>query len=138
MIMKKIIKTLVVALSVFSASVCTFAAPPLTTIQKAKAMVEEARYQLPVQANYNLLWTQVDYDSKTYSLVYKYYYTVPITKPSNEAINEAKLSIIHLLKANPSSEDTQFIKAGMSFHYKYYSLEGKFLYAIRITSADIK
>lgn len=138
MFMKKTIKTLIVALSVFSANVCTFAAPPLATIQKAKAMVEEARYQLPVQMNYNLLWTQVDYDSKTYSLVYQYYYTVPITKPSNESINEAKLSAIHFLKANPYSEEIQFIKAGMSFHYKYYSLEGKFLYAIRITSADIK
>lgn len=138
MFMKKTIKTLIVALSVFSANVCTFAAPPLTTIQKAKAMVEEARYQLPVQMHYNLLWTQVDYDSKTYSLVYQYYYTVPIIKPSNESINEAKLGIIHFLKANPYSEETQFIKAGMSFHYKYYSLEGKFLYAIRITSADIK
>lgn len=136
--MKKQCKALIVALSVFSASVCTFAAPPLATIQKAKAMVEEARYQLPVQVNYGLLWNQIDYDSKTYSLVYQYYFTVPATKPTSDAIKEAKMGIIHFLKANPNSEDVQFLKAGMSFYYKYYSLDGDFLYAVRITPNDIK
>lgn len=128
---------LVAALLIVSANFA-FAAPPLSMIQKAKDMVEDARYQLPVSVGNGLMLTNVSYDSKTYTLVYRYHYTFPVSKPSNEAIKESKLGVVHLLKANPNSEDMQFLKSGITFHYNYYSENGTFLYAVKITPSDIK
>ncbi|MDE7387046.1 MAG: hypothetical protein K2N28_07910 [Muribaculaceae bacterium] len=136
--MKNIVKTIVAALFILSVNIGAFAIPPLSTIQKVKDQVENIRYQLPAQAGYGLMLTQVSYDSQKYTIVYRYHYTVTAVKPSPEAINEAKQSIIHMLKANPNGEDMQFIKAGITFHYNYYNEDGTFLYAIKITPQDVK
>ena len=119
-------------------SISAFAAPPLSIIQKAKGQVENARYYLPAQAGYGLMLTQVDYDSKTYTMVYRYHYTMYAEKPSAAAIKEVKQGMIHLIKANPQSDDMQFLQAGITFHYNYYSENGTFLYAVKITPSDIK
>lgn len=136
--MKNLVKAIVFALFILSANISAFAIPPLSTIQKVKEQVENVRYQLPAQAGYGLMLTQVSYDSQKYTIVYRYHYTVPAVKPTQEAIQEAKLGIIHMLKANPNSEDMQFIKAGITFHYNYYNEDGTFLYAIKITPQDVK
>lgn len=80
----------------------------------------------------------ISYNSNNYSLVYRYHYTVPVTKPTTSAINEAKQGIIHLLKANPNSEDMQLVKNGITFHYNYYDTDGNFIYAIKITPSDVR
>lgn len=115
-----------------------FAVPPLSLIQKAKDQVEAARYQLPVQVGYGLTLTKLSYDSQTYTIVYRYHYNMYVEKPTPEAIKEAKLGIIHMFKANPNAEDYKFVKGGITFHYNYYTEDGSFLYAIKITSADLK
>lgn len=97
--------TLFVTLFLFLGTAYVNAAPSLATIQKAKAVVENARYQLPIEAGYGLVF---------------------------------KLGIIHMLKANPNSEDMQLLKGGITFHYNYYSIDGDFIYAMKITPADIK
>lgn len=135
--MKKFIISLSTALLI-AASSSIFAAPPLSAIQKAKNQVESVRDQLPIQVSNGLILTQVSYDSKTYTMVFRYYYTIPVTKPTATAIKETKLSMIHLLKANPNSEDMQILKSGISFHYNYYTEDGTFLYAVKITPSDIK
>lgn len=135
--MKKFILS-TIALLVLATSTQILAAPPLSTIQKVKEQVENIRYQLPVQAGYGLMLTQVSYDSQKYTIVYRYHYAIPVEKPTAEAVKEAKLGIVHMLKANPNSEDMQFLKAGITFHYNYYTEAGSFLYAIKITPADVK
>ncbi len=135
--MNKFIISLITAFAL-GAGVPVFGAPPLSVIQKAKEQVEAARYQLPVQAGYGLTLTQVSYDSQTYTIVYRYHYNMYVEKPTPEAIKEAKLGIVHMMKANPNSEDYQFVKSGISFHYNYYTENGQFLYAIKIISADLK
>ena len=132
------LKCLILALMFSCAGISVNAAPPLSYIQKAKNIVEEARFQLPVEAGYGLTLTQVQYDSKTYSLVYRYHYTIPVQKPDANSIKERKMSVVHLLKANPATEDMQLLKNGISFHYNYYSQDGTFMYAIKITPEDVK
>lgn len=136
--MKTSLKTLVIAFMLVCANVCAVAAPPLSIVQKAKAMVEDARYQLPVEMGNGLTLYQLSYNSGTYSLVYRYYYSMEVTKPSSEAIKETKLGLIHLLKANPNSQDMMYLKNGITFHYNYYNPDGTFVYAMKITPADIK
>ena len=136
--MKKNLRVLIVILIILVGNISICAAPPLAAIQKAKNLVENARYQLPVEAGYGLVLTQVSYDSKTYTLVYRYHYTIPVAKPTTQAIYESKQGIIHLLKANPNSEDMQILKSGISFHYNYYDMDGNFLWAVKITPADVK
>lgn len=136
--MKSFVRILLVALLIISANISAFAAPPLSTIQKVKEQVESVRYQLPAQAGYGLMLTQVSYDSQKYTIVYRYHFVIPVEKPSTEAIKEARLSMIHMLKANPNSEDMQFLKDGITFHYNYYNEDGTFLYAIKITPQDVK
>lgn len=132
-----IIKTFNIAIILICASVTALAAPPLATIQEAKDMVEAARYQLPVDLGNGMTLSQLDYDSKTYSLVYRYHYYIPAEKPSLEAINETKQGLIHFIKAQPNSEDMRFLKDGISFHYNYYASDGTFVYDLRITPEDI-
>ncbi len=129
---KNFIVTFLVALFILFGAGHSYAAPTLATIQKAKAVVETARYQLPVQISPAIMLTQVSYDSEKYTLVYRYHFTVAATKPTAEAIKESKLGIIHIFKANPESGDTQLLKGGITFHYNYYSEDGTFLYAIKI------
>ena len=136
--MKNFFKAIILVLFFASTSSQVSAAPPLSIIKKAKDMVERVRYELPAEISPYMLLTQLSYDSKTYTLVYRYHCTVPVTKPTPESIKEAKLGVIHMLKANPQSEDMLFVKSGISFHYNYYSEDGKFLYAVKITPADIK
>ena len=136
--MNRLIKTITLMLMIVGANISIFAVPPLSSIQKAKETVENARYQLPIQVSYGLMLTQVSYDSTNYTLVYRYHYIIPVAKPSNEAIKESKLGIIHMLKANPNSEDMQLLKAGITFHYNYYSEDGTFLYAIKLSASDFK
>lgn len=135
--MKKFIISLITAFAL-GAGVPAFGTPPLSVIQKVKEQVEAVRYQLPVQAGYGLTLTQVSYDSQTYTIVYRYYFNTYVEKPTPEAINEAKLGIVHMMKANPSSEDYQFVKGGITFQYNYYTESGSFLYTIKITPADLK
>ena len=113
------------------------AAPTLAIINKAKAIVEEARYQLPTQIN-GMTLTQVSFDSKTNSLVYRWYMPIEMEKPSAEMIKERKQAIVHLIKGNPDIEDSQLIKGGISFWYNYYNPDGTFLYAVKVTPADIR
>ncbi|MBD5232156.1 MAG: hypothetical protein HDS66_08420 [Bacteroidales bacterium] len=136
--MKNVIRAMLIALAFAVATISANASPTLATIQKAKDVVEAARYQLPAEAGYGLMLTQVSYDSNKYTLVYRYYATMPATKPTAEAINEIKQAIIHMVKAQPNSEEMQLLKGGISFHYNYYTTEGTFLYAIKITPADVK
>lgn len=133
-----IIKILCLTIMLISISVAAIAAPPLATIQKAKNMVENARYQLPADVGNGMTLSQVNYDSKTYTLVYRYHYYVPSHKPTLDAINETKQGIVHLLKAQPYCDEMTFLKDGITFHYNYYSSDGTFLYAVKITPADIK
>lgn len=135
--MRKFTISLITAFAL-GAGVPVFGAPPLSVIQKVKEQVEAARYKLPVQAGYGLTLTQVSYDSKTYTMVYRYHYNMHVEKPTSEAIKEAKLGVVHLIKANPNSEEYKFVKSGISFHYNYYTENGQFLYAVKITSADLK
>ncbi len=114
------------------------AAPSLAIIQKAKGVVETARYELPVEIAPGLTLTQVSYNSEKYTLVYRYHFTVYVEKPNADAIKEAKLALVHMLKANPNSDEMQLIKGGITFHYNYYSENGTFLYAVKITPADVK
>ena len=136
--MKNLIRTIIVALFIVSTNICLSAQPPLETVQKAKTMVENARPQLPFPGGYGLLLTELSYDSKTYSLVYRYRYTVPATKPTNKAIKESKQSLILLLKSHPDSEDMKFLKDGITYYYNYYSQQGDFLFAVKITPDAIK
>ena len=108
------------------------ATPPLQMIQKANECVDNARKQLPLNMGDGLKLTQ------TYTLVYKYQYTIPIEKPTAEKIKEAKQSVVYLLKANPTSDDMEMVKSGISFHFTYYSEDNTFLYDISITADDIK
>lgn len=114
------------------------ATPPLQMIQKANECVDNARKQLPLNMGDGLKLTQLIYDSQTYTLVYKYQYTIPIEKPTAEKIKEAKQSVVYLLKANPTSDDMEMVKSGISFHFTYYSEDNTFLYDISITADDIK
>ncbi len=84
------------------------------------------------------MMTQVIYDSKTYSLVYSYHFTVPAIKPTSESINEIRTGLIHMFKANPNSEEMKYLKSGITFHYNYYSQDGDFLYSIKLTPDDFK
>lgn len=127
-----------VAIIIMAANATVQAAPPLDAIRKVKAMVEDARYQLPADAGYGLMLTQVNYDSKTYTIIYRYHYINPTQKPSPSTISEVKKGLIHMLKANPNSEDMQLLKAGFTFHYNYYNPDGSFLYANKITPADVR
>lgn len=54
---KNSISLIVIAIVALVANVSVNAAPPLSTIQKAKAVVEDARYQLPLEAGYGLVLT---------------------------------------------------------------------------------
>lgn len=136
--MKQILRILFTSILIMVASINIYAAPPLSAIQKAKTVVEDARYQLPVEIGNGLILTQVSYDSKSYTLVYRYHYAVIVTKPSSNTINEVKQGMIHLLKAHPDSDEMQILKSGISFHYNYYNDDGTFLYAVKITPSDIK
>lgn len=136
--MNKFIKSLVFALMMICASTVALAVPPAATIQKAKNMVESAQYQLPAQAGYGIMLTQVKYDSSSYSLVYRYQYTAQVPQPTANAINEAKQAMIHFVKANPNSEDMQFLKDGITFHYNYYNADGSYMYTIKIRPSDVK
>ena len=136
--MKKTIKLLVVALLMFCTNVSVFAAPSLAAIKKVKAEVENVRYKLPIDMGNGLTLTQMAYDSQNYTIVYRYHYSVPVTKPSANTIKESKLAVIHMLKANPNSEDYIYLKEGFTYHYNYYTMDGDFLYAIKITPQDIK
>ena len=136
--MNKFIKSLVFALMMICASTVALAVPPAATIQKAKNVAESAQYQLPMQVYQGLMVTQIKYDSSSYSLVYRYQFTVQIPQPSTDAINEAKLAMIHLVKANPNSEDAQLIKNGITFQYNYYNADGSYIYTIKIRPSDIK
>lgn len=136
--MKKLIRAIVIALFVISASANVLAIPPAASIQKVKQSVESLRYQLPIDIGYGLNLTQVSYDSQRYTLVYRYQYTMYVEKPSNDAIWEAKQSMIHMAKINPNSEEMQLLRDGFTFHYNYYSMGGEFLYAIKITYADVR
>ena len=90
MMLKKLIHTLIAALFILSADVCLLAAPPAATIQKAKTMIEQARQHLPIKG-YGISLTEVSYDSSTYTLVYRYDYTLPVTKPTPASIKETKI-----------------------------------------------
>jgi hypothetical protein len=136
--MKRLIRLLIVGAIAIAAGLNVNAAPPSPVIQKAKATVENARYILPAEAGYGIMLTQVNYDSKTYTLVYRYHFTIPATKPTANAINETKQGVVHMLKAQPNSEEMQLLKGGITFHYNYYTTEGTFLYAIKITPSDVK
>lgn len=136
--MNRIIRILIVAILLLSANIRLNAVPPLATIQKAKEAVENARYVLPMQAGNGIILTQVDYDSKTYSLVYRYHYTVPVEVPSKGTINETKKGMIHLTKANPDSEEMMLLNDGITFDYNYYSEDGTFLFSVKITPDDVK
>ena len=59
-------------------------------------------------------------------------------KLTAQSVKEVKQGVIHFLKANPDSDDMQFLKSGISYIYNYYKLDGTFLIALRITSADIE
>lgn len=136
MMLKKLIHTLIAALFILSADVCLLAAPPAATIQKAKTMIEQARQHLPIKG-YGISLTEVSYDSSTYTLVYRYDYTLPVTKPTPASIKETKIGLVHLMKAKPDSEEMQYLKAGIAFHYKYYSEDGNFLFEVKITPEDV-
>lgn len=120
-----------------STHLCALGAPTLSMINKAKAIVEEARYQLPIESG-GMTLTQVSFDSKSYSLIYRYYFLFPMEKPSNEVLKERKLGAIHTLKGNPGTGELEMLKGGISFWYNYYNPDGTFLYAIKITPADIR
>lgn len=137
--MHKFIKFLLVGALVFFSSASIPAAPPTAMVQRAKTLAENVRYQLPAQIMYGISLTKVVYDSKTSSLVYDYHYTLPIQKKlTAQSVKEVKQGVIHFLKANPDSDDMQFLKSGISYIYNYYKLDGTFLIALRITSADIE
>ena len=136
--MKKLKRTIAVAAVIIATNLSTFAAPPASVIQKVKSQVETMSYYLPSEAGYGLTLTQVRYDSSTYSIVYKYQYYLPVNTPTKAAIAEVKQGMIHMLKANPNAEDMQFIKSGITFHYRYYSSDGEFLYSIKITPSDVR
>lgn len=120
------------------ANVTAIATPPLNIIRVAKQQVENARYQLPLDIGNGLALTQLSYDSSKYTLVYRYHYYIPVVRPSNTIIRERKLGLIHLLKSDPNSQEMQLLTSGITFHYNYYTEDGEFLFAIKITPQDVK
>ncbi len=136
--MKKLIRLLAVAVAIFVASIHAMAAPPAFAIQKAKAAVEEMRYKLPLEGSPGIIWFQMSYDNQKYTIVYRYQYTIPVAIPKEAEVRERKNNVIQLLKAMPECTDTEIIRAGITYHYNYYDEDGNFLYAFKITPADLK
>lgn len=115
-----------------------WAAPPLASIQRAKAIEEEARWQLPMESGFGLTMTSVEFDSQSNTLEYTYYYSFPVDVPSPESIQERRQATIHLLKANPQSEDYQLCKSGISYRYIYFSEDGDYLFESSISPDDLR
>ena len=112
--------------------------PSQAIINLVKSDIQQAQYQLPVQSDYCLEITKIWYIPESYTVAYKYVYCMNIEKPSNNAIYEMKQSVVHMLKAQPNSKDMTYLTNGITFHYNYYNPDGTFLYAVKITPADVK
>ncbi|MBD5352428.1 MAG: hypothetical protein HDR86_06335 [Bacteroides sp.] len=118
---------------------CTSSTPSTDAIKKAKEVVESAQYQVPVNMGNGLILDRVSFDTKTYTLVYDYHYTLPVNSPSEEAIKERKQAIIHLIKSQPSSAEMDLLKSGISMRYNYYTENGGYLlYSVTLTQKDLK
>lgn len=95
-----------------------------------------SRY-LPIEGGIGLLITDVEYDEATYTIQYKYQYTVPgVHKPSESQINEAKKLAVGIILQQP--KEKKLLEQGFSFRYDYYSLDDEYLFTQQIALEDIK
>lgn len=110
--------------------------PSKEYIDSVKNEITVFSKHLPIEAGLGLIITDIDYDDSSYTLEYKYQYTVPgISKPSESEINEGKKAAVAFLKSQPKEKN--LIEKGFSFRYVYYSLEGEYLFTQEISAEDL-
>lgn len=110
--------------------------PSKEAIEQVKDEISAYRYQLPIDAGYGQLITDISYNPATYTINYTYQFTVPgVTKPNQTQIKQGREAAIEMLKTMP--KEKHLLDQGFTFHYQYYTLENTFLYSLAISASDL-
>ena len=111
--------------------------PSNYTVDLVKSELEAFSKHLPIEGGLGMLITDVDFDDATYTIKYRYQYTVPgVHKPSDSQIKEAKNITVNITKSLP--KEKKLLQQGFTFRYDYYSLDNEYLFTQEITKEDLE
>lgn len=102
-----------------------------------KGEIDSVNAKLPILVSEGTLNTKVEYNENTKLQTFYYRFTQEVDESlvTKDVINQLKANMVSVLQNDQNN--VMRLNAGMTFLYVYYSVDGRRMYDIKISSKDI-